>query len=72
MPGSAEGLRILADHKNMKTGNSTEKNRPPDFIDEIEAMLPPEKVLRARREAENEIFRIKTFQKHAWKKKIKE
>ncbi len=55
----------------MKTGNNTEKNRAPDFIDEIEAMLPPERVRRARRNADKEIFVIKTFKKHAGKKKTK-
>jgi len=55
----------------MKTGNSTEKNRAPDFIDEIEAMLPPEKVLSARRKAKIEILEIKTRRKHSGKKKTK-
>jgi len=55
----------------MKTRNSIEKNRPPDFIDEIEAMLPPERVLSARRKAEREIFEIKTQQKHSGEKKTK-
>jgi len=30
-----------------------------DFIDEIEAMLPPQRVERARRKAEKEIFNIR-------------
>ena len=36
-----------------------EKNRKKDFVDEIEAMLPPERAARAKKEAEKEIFRIR-------------
>ena len=43
----------------MKARKSIEKKRKPDFIDELEAMLPPERVQRARRKAEKEIFQIK-------------
>lgn len=32
--------------------------RKKDFIDEIEAMLPPERAQRARKEADKEVFRI--------------
>jgi hypothetical protein len=35
------------------------KKKKNDFIDELEAMLPPERVARARRKAEKEIFNIR-------------
>lgn len=35
------------------------KDKRKDFIDELESMLPPEKVQRAKKEAEKEIFRIR-------------
>lgn len=36
-----------------------EKSRRKDFVDEMEAMLPPERASRAKKEAETEIFRIR-------------
>ena len=36
-----------------------DKVKRKDFIDELEAMLPPVRVQRAKKEAEKEIFRIK-------------
>jgi hypothetical protein len=42
-----------------KPRKNAEKKRKPDFIDELEAMLPPERVRRARRMADKEIFEIK-------------
>lgn len=35
------------------------KKRKSDFVDKLEAMLPPERATRARREAEKEIFDIR-------------
>ena len=37
----------------------TIKKRKSDFVDKLEAMLPPERAARARREAEKEIFDIR-------------
>ncbi len=36
-----------------------DKVKRKDFIDELEAMLPPVRVQRAKKEAEKEIFRVK-------------
>ncbi len=36
-----------------------ERARKKDFMDELEAMLPPERIQRAKKEAEQEIFRIR-------------
>lgn len=36
-----------------------DKTKKKDFMDELEAMLPPERVQRARKEAEKEIFQIR-------------
>jgi hypothetical protein len=37
----------------------TSRNRPKDFTDELASMLPPDRVKRAKREAEKEIFQIR-------------
>ncbi len=44
---------------NTKPQKSTEKKRKPDFIDELETMLSPDRVERAHKRAEKEIFEIK-------------
>ena len=36
----------------------TKANNPKDFTDELASMLPPERVKRAKREAEKEILQI--------------
>lgn len=42
----------------MKTPVKSE-NKIPDFTDELASMLPPERVNRAKQEAEKEIFQIR-------------
>src|SRR3972149_3716518 len=43
----------------MEKINMKDKVKRKDFIDELEAMLPPTRVQRAKKEAEKEIFRIR-------------
>jgi hypothetical protein len=43
----------------MEKTEMKDKVKKKDFIDELEAMLPPARVQRAKKEAEKEIFRIR-------------
>src|SRR5208283_3463898 len=43
----------------MEETEMKDKVKRKDFIDELETMLPPARVQRARKEAEKEIFRIR-------------
>lgn len=43
----------------MKTHTKKRINKKEDFIDELTAMIPPERAERAKREAEEEIFQIR-------------
>jgi hypothetical protein len=43
----------------MEKTEMKDKQKRKDFIDELEAMLPPVRVQRAKKEAEKEIFRIR-------------
>jgi hypothetical protein len=43
----------------MKTPTKTKTNKKKDYIDELASTMPPERVERAKREAEKEIFQIR-------------
>jgi len=45
----------------MEKTKMKNKLKRKDFIDELETMLPPARVERAKKEAEKEIFRIRLY-----------